>query len=130
MSKKFKSWKDVPEGTKFKVVNNTNSHDYPMNVVLRTERAVTGTCGQVIDKYNNLKIADVVFVSATVPEMEEELEQKKKEMEEISSKIKFCKDNGLEEFDEETYRAYAALAVIESKKSKMEKVKAIAALLK
>ena len=38
--KKFKSWDDVPVGTKFKVIENAGGHNYPMNAVLTTARSL------------------------------------------------------------------------------------------
>ena len=133
--KKYKSWKDVPNGTKFIVVKNSNEHDYPMHTVLIKDKDTDDVIeGMVITNHNYLSIKDVKFASCTLVDMQEEkrhlTNEYTKAIKELDMKIEFCEKNGLEEYDEKYAVVAKMLDTLEKPMTKKEKVKIIVGLLK
>lgn len=128
------SWKGIKKGTKFKVVSNSNSHNYPLNTVLTLSRdgLVSSEMGNAAVELsgNNLNIQDVVILTATtVADLQKELSAAKAVVKEIQQKITFCGENELEEFDEETYRIFKLLEIAEGTGTRMQKAYALAQAL-
>jgi hypothetical protein len=67
----------------------------------------------------------------SIKEVQNEIETKNSEISNLRSKLKFMEENGLEEFDEDQFKVFRTLELIDSKDlSKMEMVKEIAKLIK
>lgn len=70
-------------------------------------------------------------VATTVEDLTNELNDAKANVESIQNKITFMKETGAEEFDEDEFKVYSTLLILDEKKaSKFDKAKAIAALIK
>ena len=68
-------------------------------------------------------------IESTIKEFLETSKQLKKEIEEINNKIKFLKENKIEEFDPMQYKAWLTLTILESTDDKIEKARLIADLI-
>lgn len=139
MGQKVRSFKGLKKGQKFIVTKHSGGHNYPLNVVLTLKRDYNGatTSGSDIAEEvqygNTIAISCIELVSLTIEEMEKQLQQLEKEYQkeskELTDKIKFCKDSGLESYDENTFKVYQTLSVLKGKKSDIEKAKVIAELI-
>ncbi len=130
MKNKPATWASIPKGTTFKVVSNSNSHNYPMETVLRTNKICKAKAGVVVGGYNTLSINDVEFIPMTIKDLEERLYRLEAEAQELDKKIEFCKSMNLTEFDEDYYKIYNTLSILETKKTKKEKTVLIKNLIK
>jgi hypothetical protein len=66
----------------------------------------------------------------SIKEVESEIRTKNSEISNLKSKLKFMEDNGLEEFDEDQFKVFRTLELIDSKElSKIEMAKEIAKLI-
>lgn len=95
MSQTRKTWAGVQKGTPFKVVRNTNSHCYPMNMVLTMERdgednGAMNNCARECDG-NNLRVADVIFLSFSMEELENDLKNLEERKSTINAKLQLKK---------------------------------------
>jgi hypothetical protein len=137
---KYTKWSQVPVGTKFKVVSNSNSHNYPLNELLTVvSRNSTSSCAHVTGNpiHNTLMIKDCLFVNFDLATMKDVIVQKQEallkiqeEIIEVENCIKFCEEQGLEEYDEDLHKVMKTLDTLESKKlTKLEKAKMIAKLI-
>ena len=130
------SWKGIKKGTKFKVVSNTNAHNYPIGIVLTLSEdggpsAEMGAAAEEVQCGNNLNIRDVALLTEqTVADLQKELEAAKAVVTEVQQKIDFCKENGLETFDEESFRIFKLLEIAEGTGTRMQKAQALAAALR
>ena len=139
MSKPLKSFAGLSKGQKFMVVENSNSHNYPMNTVLTLNRdgvkAVSmSNCAEEVPTGNNLAAKDCILIEMSIEWMKSELTKLKENYEaqsdELRSKIDFCEKNGLDTFDEDFYKVHSALKALDSNVTLIEKTKVITALLK
>lgn len=118
---------------------NVGDHNYELG----KEYIVTDINGKDRDSFkakdpetgrvgNNLYAREVYFGTANTKEgLEEEKEKLECELDEIKTKLKFMEEHGLDEFDEEEYKVYKTLDVIEDdNKSRKEKAKEISKLIK
>lgn len=65
-----------------------------------------------------------------VADIEQEIEEKKSEIENLNTKIQFLESSGLLEYDEDTFKVFQAITIIENRKlSKLEKAKVIGELI-
>ncbi len=130
MKKTAKTWAGIPKGTPFKVISNCNSHNYPMGVVLKTNILCDGHSGSVIEGFNVINVRDVEFIPTTIIDLKEELKNLEEKVQEIKEKIEFCETVGMNEFDEDYYKIYNTLSILETKKTKKEKTALIKNLIK
>ena len=138
MNKKLTDYKGIKKGQKFRVIQNTNSHNYPLNKILTFSKDFksSSTCSYNVAvevSGNDLKIQDIELLNYTLIDMKKQLMESKKEYEnikkELETKIKFCEDTKTEEFDENTYKVYQTLAVLKETSTDIEKAQAIAKLI-
>jgi len=139
-NKKLTSFAGIEKGMKFRVINTSNGHNYPVNTVLTFKRNGSGIdtmcdCAEEVPQGNALHIHQIeILTEVSLSNMKAKLksleENYKKEKAELSSKIKFCEENGLEIYDDDIFKISEALKVIESSKSGVEKAKMIAKLIK
>ena len=139
MSKQLKSFAGLKKGQTFKVVANSNSHNYPMDTVLTlskngTKATSMSNCAVEVPDGNTLMAKDCILADMSLEMMKSELvdmsERYKTESDELKSKIDFCEKNGLDTFDEYFYKVHSALRALDSKTTLIEKTKVITALLK
>ncbi len=139
--KKYKDWSEVPNGTKIKVIRNSNSHSYPLDKILIKNNITSGISSVVIVGHNQLNIDDVIFVAETLEDIEmdkltfeknyqELLKELKNKIEELELKILYMKENDVEVFDETEYKTYQTLKILETTKDLKTKSKLIAQLIK
>lgn len=75
------------------------------------------------DSRIQVTLEDVEFLKDTISDFEKLIEEKQKELEEIQKKIDYLKENNLESFDEDEYKIFCLLEVLESKEhTKNQKV--------
>lgn len=139
MGQKLKNFKGLNKGQKFIVIKHSKGHNYPLNVILTLKRdhkvsAVTAyDIAEEVEYGNTISINCIELISLTIEEMEKELQKLEKEYKEVSkelnNKIKFCKDSGLDFYDENTFKVYQILTILKGKKSDIEKAKVIAKLV-
>lgn len=125
--------------------SNTNEHNYTIGCeyvvhLINSDLGFRAKDPETGCKGNSLKVCDVYIKhrNTTKEELEEEKEKFEEEkeklecdLESIESKLKFMEEHGLEEFDEEEYKVYKTLNVIEDdNKSRKEKAKEISKLIK
>lgn len=131
--KMLSTFKGLPIGTKIKVLYNTNSHNYPMGEVITLKKP--GTAASMIDAAkevsggNTLNAKDCCLAAVTIPEMENQIAELQKELDSYKEKIVFCKENAMEEFDEEVFEIHNVLKIIEKPVTDLEKAKLIKKLL-
>ena len=138
MNKKLTDYKGIKKGQKFRVIQNTNNHNYPLNKILTFSKdfksSSTRSYNVAVEVSGNyLKIQDIELLNYTLIDMKKQLMESKKEYEnikkELETKIKFCEDTKTEEFDENTYKVYQTLAVLKETSTDIEKAQAIAKLI-
>jgi hypothetical protein len=138
--KKYKDWSEVPNGTKIKVIRNSNAHNYPLDKILIKDIITYGISSVVIVGHNQLNIDDVIFVAETLEDIEmdkftfeknyqELLKEHKNKIEELELKILYMKENDVEVFDETEYKTYQTLKILETTKDLKTKSKLIAQLI-
>lgn len=134
---KYKSWAEVPLGTMFKVVRNTNNHNYPLNTPLTVSVRCMATSGAVCTGYNHLNIGDVEFIDTYLEELKEtkkllkdSIAELQSQLVDIQSKIDYCIQNRIEKFDDTEYKVYQIIKEFEKGTTIDYKVKKIAALIK
>lgn len=132
--KKLTSWKGLKKGTKFKVIANTNSHNYPLNITLTMKKA--GSDNQRMSdvaeeiRGNELNIKDCIFGSYTIKDIKEEQKELQSQINSLNAKIKVMEELELEEYDENVIKIHQTLTLIDKKGiSKIEKAKAITKLI-
>ena len=136
---------------KFKVILNTSGSGIPIGEIIEfmgiqgTKTYLRGlkTVG-LVRLSSNLSTGawcyfdELVLVSPiTITELEEEIVDKKKQILgleksiiEDNLKIKFMKENNIEEFSEDEFKVYKTLELLDNKKlSKIEKAKLISSLI-
>ena len=70
------------------------------------------------------------YSASTLSEIQEELKEAKEVVDLLTAKIAYMKETGAEEFDENEFKVFNTLSILDEKKlSKLEKAKAIAALI-
>lgn len=132
--KKYLNWKDVPKGTKFKVVRNTNGHNYPLNTTLTTKKnkPFGASASDVAVEFtgNSLHILDCQFSGDTISEIKKQQKELQEQITILNSKIKLMEELELDEYDENVIKVHQTLTLIDKKGiSKIEKAKAIAKLI-
>ena len=135
----MKSFKGVKKGQKFKVIGNSNNHNYPMGTILTIKRNIATTFQSFNDiaeeiHGNQIQIKDMELVSFNLKEMKESLDVLEKNYlknkKELSYKIKFCEENDLDEYDENIFKVLKTLSTLKKNMSDIEKAKIIANLIK
>lgn len=131
--KKLTDWSQVPAKSKFKVISNSNSHNYPMGVVLTTKFTTSGKgANNIADEFtsgNTLDVTDIIMLSSTLEGMKIERIELMERLDHLNDRIEFCTDNHLEEFDEQSYKVVMALDTLESSKTRKEKAEMLLKLL-
>lgn len=123
-------------GKTVEIINTIGNHLVPIG----TRVVITGTYHngdyKFYHDYNSTSLKGTNFkkLPLTLKELRSELkritEEYEKESKQIKDKITFIKEIGSEEFDENEFKAYTTLSIIEGTTSKKEKAKLIANLLK
>ena len=143
----FKSQKEANKalvGKQLKVIGNTAGHQVPINTIITVASVNYPTTPNpvyvaVVNGSNrNFNIEDVEFCPLTIEQIQEaikdldtEIEANKKEQEVLRSKIKFMQENKLDVYDEDTFKVYYTLNLLDNDKlSKIEKSKLISQLIK
>lgn len=138
MSKKIKSFLGLKKGQKFIVTKTGGGHNYPLNTVLTLSRDIVniGSPHNIATEYpqgNTIAPSCIELIASTIVEMKKQLKdietEFKKEKSILQSKINFCEENGVEEFDENLFKVIEALKALDSKSSNVEKAKVIASLI-
>jgi hypothetical protein len=141
MEKKLSKWSDLKKGMKFKVISNTSSHNYEVGKVYTAARAISNSSGTQANNIaleingNYINIWDIEIISSIIKleDIKEELEDLEKSYikakKELTSKIKFCKDNNIEEYNENEYKIYKVLFELDKDSTLVEKAKVISSLI-
>lgn len=137
-------------GKKIKILNKSGGHNYGMTgdvITLNNQRmSVSGGTGNTynslnhgIEGGNNLKFTQfTVLTNITVKDIEDNITSLKKDISNIKEEIKkeevkieYLKETGSEKYDENEFKVYTTLSLLEDPKlSKLEKAKLVANLIK
>lgn len=144
-----KTWKNAAEmqelfvGKKFRTTRA--SGQYPKGFTFTCTACYTGASSKLsgsdvlyFDEYSNsIPVSACEFLEETKEQLESQIKSYNEEMaslklkiEETVSKIKFMTENKLKVFDEDQWKVYRVLEVIEGSKSRLEQAKAIAELIR
>jgi hypothetical protein len=135
MKKKFKV------GNKIKVIANKGGHNYEIGEVYKVVKIYNDslTAKSLDGKFvgNSLYGTEIEFVSLTIDELKEDNESLKaniaeiqKEIEDNNLKIAWMEENGVSEYDENQFKAFRTLSLLEDETlSKLEKAKLIGELV-
>lgn len=139
MPKKVDTFRGLKVGQKFRVVSNSNMHNYPLNVDLtlartstqnRMERAAIRPEGS---SYNELRVCDIEIYCDDITTLEADLKEKQErfilEEQELKDKIAFCKTYELEEFDDNIFKILTTLENLKEDPSDIKKAQLIAKLI-
>ena len=159
MATKIKHFGGIKKGQKFRVVSNSNGHNYPLNTVLKFKERNTvkktnwDNCVMGSDRYNTLNCQDVELLGEDLASLElsyvelqesrdlwnenNKLEVKKynEDVDErlltIKKQIQFCKDLGITEYDDNVEKMYNIIQTINKKgdMSDIEKAKMISEMI-
>lgn len=134
------TWEGLKAGTKFMVVRNSNSHNYPLNTPLTLKLVTNSPQGTNIATEvihgNTIQASDCMLVPVASISLKD-LKARKKELESeyaeeteiLDRRIKFCEDNDLDTYDERIDKIFDVLTTLSSKKDNMHKAKVIAELM-
>lgn len=134
MNERLKTFKGLKEGAAFKVVANTNGHNYPMNVRLHLNTPGFGTtmtnCAREVPSGDTLSCRDCVLEPSSLEYMEKQIKTLQEEIKTLETQIEFCKTLGTTEYDETEFKVYQTLALMEDKQlTKAQKVKLISKII-
>ena len=126
-------------GQRFKVIKNSNSHNYIVGETYAMSRKGTATMSmnniaKDYPKGNILYFKDIIIITNDLFTMESDLktfeEEFKAKSKDLKSKIAFCKKHCLDEFDDNTFKVYQTLSILNTTSSDIEKAQVIAKLIK
>ena len=133
MGKKISTFAGIKTGQKFKVIANIGSHCYPMDTILTFKKPGVNTSTMTdiaLEVFgNSIRAAEIELVNYTIEEMIKEKQALLKEIDDVDSKIAFCLENGLKEFDDNVFKVMQTLKIINTFTTDIEKAKEIATLL-
>lgn len=132
---------NVINGKSFKIVGKKSNHQLPIG----TDIVASYTSGSLSSPRNMLVydtsgygyyLQDLAVVPLTIEEITKanlEIDKQLKELtdEKASNldKIKFMKENDLEEYDDKVFKTFSILKTLDKKSSNIEKAKAIAKII-
>ena len=127
--------KSFKKGTLVEVIANHNGNDYTIGEIYRVLRSAGETieCESLDGNWegNHLRKTDCEIVGLTVEHFQQELAELKSKMDAVQSTIDWMRETGAEEYDETEHKVWSVMnAVEDGSLSKLEKVKAIAKLVK
>jgi hypothetical protein len=128
----------TPRKNPFKVGDRFRATVSGNGYVAGTEYICNGINGitQVCGTYNGTNIGQWILTSqvskcgSTKADLTKEKDIIQKQIEEINSKLAFMNLNGLEEYDEEEYKIFHALEILDRTENRMEKAKQLAKLMR
>jgi hypothetical protein len=130
MATKRKAWKN---GDKFRVTQPYSTYVVDVVYVVNAQNGPTQVCGSTEDGVNIgqwIPISFIKRVENTKDELEEEKANLLGKVAELDAKLKFLADNGLTNYDEQEFKIYQALTVLDETTDKIQRTKKLAALLK
>lgn len=129
------TWRGLKQGTKFKVIRNSNSHNYPLNKILTMSMAgpnstAANNIAIEVPGGNSLNISDCeILTGLTLADLRKEIKEYEDKIKEIKGQVDFCVTNNLDEYDEETHQLYEGIKIVEATSTTIEKAKALKKLL-
>lgn len=142
MATELTTFEHVKKGERFKVLRAANGHNYPLNTSLTFCR--NGKVGVHIQTFtdcaeevkgNSLPIkAGIVLINESLHSLKKDyinlIRESEEKLAEMKRKIDFCETHNLEEYDPDLEKVYSALSVMKSRKTDIEKAKAIIHIIK
>lgn len=118
-------------GKKVRVTSTTNGHGVPKGTIITITSAYNRNPDQFCHSFNStiIKATNIEIFSETIAEIKKENKILSDKLSKNKAKLKFMKDQDLDEFDPQLFKIYAALSVIESTDSQIDKAKAITELI-
>lgn len=134
---RLKTFAGLKKGTKIKVLDNSNSHNYPVGKVFTMRRdgrnVRENDIAEEISYGNEIKAIDCELSLATKESLETRLaeiqEEFLSEQKEILTKLQFLKDTGAKEYDEDVFKVYAVLQSLKTHGDDIAKAQAIAKII-
>lgn len=127
ITKRVETFAGLKKGQKFRVTQNTNGHNYPLDTILTLKRngpdaTAMNDCaeGRV---YNTLNATDLEVFSDTksITDMEAEITELNNQITGLRRKIAICKDFGIEAHDDELLKVFEALRIASKEKTTKQK---------
>lgn len=135
--KNYKKMKTPKKGDLVKVTGNSNSNNYEIGKVYRVKTVKNSDKTLTADSLdgswtgNNLSFLDFEITGLNREHFESDIKELELQIAETRSVIQWMDEAGVTEYDENEHRVWKALTAMEdSKMSKIDRMKAIAALLK
>lgn len=134
MSKALTTFAGIKRGTRFKVINNSNGHNYPQHKVLIFKKDGLAGVSQMSDiaegmSCNTIELRDIRLCNESLTDLHQKVVELQEELDLANEKIKVCNDLGLTEYDDNVIKVHKALAIIKTKKTDVEMSQAIASLM-
>lgn len=136
MAAKKKAWK---VGDKFRVKNNIyHGTNYQTDLVYTVSQvngsgancSLMGNLPSGLSQNQWISVQHVNQLQNTKSELKDEKTKLQAEIAEIDAKLKFLTDNDLEEYDDNEFKIYQALTILDETTNKLERTKKLAALIK
>lgn len=109
--KRLETFEGLKKGDKIVIIENSNSHNYPLNRPLTLSRDGEGEKMRDAVKEcsgNILKATDCEAGSVSLVDMKFRMAVLEEEEKELRAEIEFCERNGLTEFHSEAYKVQMA----------------------
>lgn len=126
---RLKTFAGMRKGDKIIILNNSNSHNYPMNVILTLKRngvsqtlndAVEGISGNNLDARDCAKAAfTVVDLQDSIGRMEDEVVKLQGEILSHREMLSICETNHITEYDPDMIKIMAILKSIEDSREEL-----------
>ena len=126
---RLKTFAGMKKGDKIIILSNSNSHDYPMNVVLTLKKnGVSQTLSDAVEGLsgNNLDARDCVRAAHTIADlqdsigrMEDEVARLQRDILSYREMLSICETNHITEFDPDMVKIVAILKSIEDSREEL-----------
>lgn len=128
-------------GRKFIILDKEGGHNYPLDTVLTFKRNFTNTTqgtdmAAEVPGGNTVFMRSCYFLDLSIPNLKLLIKENLKRIEEIENenkslkeKIKFCEEEGLNEFSEIAFRVKETLNILKTRSSEKEILQDITKLI-
>lgn len=130
MATKRKTWKN---GDKFRVTQAYSTYVEGVVYVVNGSNGPTQVCAMTEDGVNIGQWIPTNFIKRlenTKEELEEDKAKLLVKVAELDAKLKFLSENGLANYDEQEFKIYQALTILDETTDKLQRTKKLAELLK
>lgn len=126
---RLKTFAGMKRGDRIIILSNSNSHNYPMNVVLTLKKnGVSRTLNDAVEGVsgNNLDAGDCAKAAFTVVDLQDSIGRKEDEIARLQGEIlsyremlSICETNHITEYDPDMVKIMAILKLIEDSREEL-----------